>query len=91
MAEALEVQAIRCLKCRRYLCGLIGYVEVKCPSCKTLNKVAAGDVGGLAERTGYASEGPKRNPLNTKKEPARRKNAGLGTERRASETTLKKE
>lgn len=79
MAEALEVQAVRCLKCRRYLCGVIGYVEIKCPSCKEVNKTTAGDVGRLAERTGYASEGRGRSPSNTEKEPARRKNAGSAT------------
>jgi phage FluMu protein Com len=79
MAETLEVQAVRCLKCRRYLCGVIGYVEVKCPSCKEVNKVAAGDIGRLAERTGYAPDDRERGPPNTRKEPARRKNAGSGT------------
>ena len=55
MAKPLEMQAVRCSRCDRYLCSAFGLVEVKCSSCKTLNRVSVGDLASLARRTAYGS------------------------------------
>lgn len=45
MAKELALEEVRCRKCRRYLCAAIGMVEIKCPSCKTVNRVATARTG----------------------------------------------